>query len=51
MEEPIQVLKRRVHTIGHSKMVVLPKWWIQDRGEVKLEVYPNKIIIRRRVEE
>ena len=51
MEKPIQVIKRRLHTIGHSRLVVLPKWWIQDEEEVEMEVYANKIIIRKEARE
>ena len=51
MGKPILVEKRRVHTIGHSRLVVLPKWWIQEEGEVELEVFPNKIVIRKEAKE
>jgi len=47
MGKPILVEKRRVHTIGHSRLVVLPKWWIQDEEEVELEVFPDKIVVRK----
>jgi len=45
--EPILKEKRRVHVIGHSRLVVLPKWWIQNEEEVELEVFSDKVIIRK----
>jgi len=51
MEKAILKERRKVHHVGGSKMVALPKWWIQDEEDVELEVYPNKIIIRKGVEE
>jgi len=49
MEKPIQVMKRRVHVIGHSRLVVLPKWWIGEVDEVEIEVFPDKIVIKKEV--
>jgi len=48
MEKPILKEKRRVHVIGHSRLVVLPKWWIGEASKVELEVFPDKVIIRKK---
>ena len=48
MEKLILKEKRRVHVIGHSRLVVLPKWWIGEVDEVEIEVFPDKVVIRKK---
>lgn len=50
MPRPITKLKRKVLHRGMSNTtpkVSLPKWWIGDCEEVKIEVYSDKLVIKR----
>ena len=51
MEKPILKEKRKIHPVGGSKMVALPKWWIGEVDEVEIEVFPDKVVIKKEVGE
>ena len=51
MEEPTAILERKVMYLDPkfktSPRVSIPRWWIGNTKHVKLEVYADKIIIRK----
>jgi len=51
MEEPERVLKRKVihldPKLKTSPKVSIPRGWLKGAEYVRLEVYPDKLIIRR----
>ena len=51
MEKLILKEKKKITRIGNSMGVILPRWWLKDgTKEVELEVFPDKIVIRKRKE-
>ena len=51
MEKLILKEKKKIVKIGNSKGIILPAWWAKNAEEVEIEVFADKIIIRRGVRE
>ena len=53
MERPTAVLERKVMYLDPkyktSPRVSIPRWWIGNTKRVKMEVYADKLIIRKEV--
>jgi len=50
MPRPVAILDRKVldlHKKGTVPKVSIPRWWIGECTQVKLEVYPDKLVIRK----
>ena len=49
MSELILKEKKKIVKIGNSKGTILPAWWAKGVKEVEMEVFADKIIIRKEV--
>ena len=51
MEEvPVATFRRKVlylHNHGTGAKITIPRWWVGDCEEVKLEVYADKLVIKK----
>jgi len=47
MEKAILKEKKKIVKIGNSKGIILPAWWAKGAKEVEIEVFVDKIIIKK----
>jgi hypothetical protein len=50
MEEPRDLVTKYVKKVrqsGGSFVITLPKWWVGKRKEFLMEVFPDRIVIRK----
>ena len=51
MEKPILKERKKIVRIGNSRGIVLPAWWAKNVEEVEMEVFADRVIIKREVRE
>ncbi len=53
MEKPTAVLERKVMYLDKrfrtSPRISIPRWWIGNTERVKVEVYADKLVVRKEV--